>query len=124
VQSGPASRVAGTTSACRSRRQSCNPSGRAGATGRDADRCRRHRRGRLGCWALARAAARDQDAAGYRRAFIDAGRIGERAYLIAKMFGLSACGIGALFDAGASALTGRDAADHWPVHLVAIGRRA
>jgi SagB-type dehydrogenase family enzyme len=35
---------------------------------------------------------------GYRRALIDAGRAGHRAYLAATSMGLSACGVGAFFD--------------------------
>jgi SagB-type dehydrogenase family enzyme len=35
---------------------------------------------------------------GYRRALLDSGRMGHRAYLGATALGLSACGVGAFFD--------------------------
>jgi SagB-type dehydrogenase family enzyme len=94
----------------------------------------------------ARAAALDQDAAGaaaavlvlsidratvagdplgpargYRHALIEAGMVGERAYLAATALGLGVCGIGAFFDDELSALLALPPQRDWPVHLVTLG---
>ena len=95
---------------------------------------------------LAKAAALDQDAAGaaavvlalsidrsawaadplgpargYRHALIEAGMVGERAYLAAAALGIGVCAIGAFFDDELSALLELDAQREWPVHLVVLG---
>ncbi len=57
----------------------------------------------------------------YRKIMLEAGRLGERVYLLATALGLGACGVGAFFDALASDLLdlGRDM--HL-LHLTAMGR--
>lgn len=60
-------------------------------------------------------------ARGYRHAFLEAGRAGERIYLEATALGLGACGIGAFYDDEVAALLGVDTAREWVAHLVAVG---
>jgi SagB-type dehydrogenase family enzyme len=57
----------------------------------------------------------------YRQAFLDVGRVGERAYLEAQARGLGACAVGAFYDDEASALVGRDPSREWVVHFMALG---
>jgi SagB-type dehydrogenase family enzyme len=60
-------------------------------------------------------------ARGYRHAFLEAGRIGERLYLEAAARGLGACSVGAFYDAEAAALVGVDPAREWVLHFAALG---
>ncbi|HSV70199.1 MAG TPA: SagB/ThcOx family dehydrogenase, partial [Methylibium sp.] len=76
---------------------------------------------------IARAAwATDADgpARGYRHAFLEAGLVGERAYLAAPAQGLGVCAVGAFYDAELAALAGIDPAHEWVVHLAALGAPA
>jgi SagB-type dehydrogenase family enzyme len=57
----------------------------------------------------------------YRHAFIEAGRAGERVYLAAGQHGLGCCSVGAFYDDEVAALLGRDPAQHWAIHIVALG---
>ena len=63
-------------------------------------------------------------ARGYRHAFLEAGRVGERIYLEAAARGLGACAVGAFYDDEAAALVGVDPAREWVVHFAALGVRA
>lgn len=63
-------------------------------------------------------------ARGYRHAFLEAGRMGERVYLAAGAQGLGACSVGAFYDDEAAALVGVDPAREWVVHFSALGRPA
>jgi len=60
-------------------------------------------------------------ARGYRHAFLEAGRVGERVYLEAVARGLGACAVGAFYDDEAAALVGVDPAREWVVHFAAVG---
>jgi SagB-type dehydrogenase family enzyme len=60
-------------------------------------------------------------ARGYRHAFLEAGRVGERIYLAASARGLGACAVGAFYDDEASALVAIDPAREWVVHFAALG---
>ncbi|NRF65524.1 SagB family peptide dehydrogenase [Aquincola sp. S2] len=60
-------------------------------------------------------------ARGYRHAFLEAGRIGERLYLEAQARGLGACAVGAFYDTEAAALVALDPAREWIVHFAALG---
>ncbi len=60
-------------------------------------------------------------ARGYRHAFLEAGRIGERIYLEAGARGLGACAVGAFYDDEAAALVAIDPAHEWVVHFAALG---
>lgn len=60
-------------------------------------------------------------ARGYRQVMLEAGRLGERVYLLATALGLGACGIGAFFDAPAAELMGLGRDVHL-LHLTAMGR--
>lgn len=66
----------------------------------------------------------DGPARGYRRALLDAGHLGERMYLAAEARALAACSVGAFYDDEMARLLGQDPADHWVLHLVALGARA
>ncbi len=57
---------------------------------------------------------------GYRRAMLAAGRLGERIYLAATALGLGCCGIGAFYDAEASACLGLNS-ESGLLYLVAAG---
>lgn len=63
-------------------------------------------------------------ARGYRHAFLEAGRLGERVYLEAGARGLGACAVGAFYDEEAAALLGIDPARERVVHFAALGVRA
>ena len=63
-------------------------------------------------------------ARGYRHAFLEAGRVGERVYLEATARGLGACAVGAFYDDEAAALVGVDPAREWVVHFAALGVKA
>ncbi|MFZ5547750.1 MAG: SagB/ThcOx family dehydrogenase [Pseudomonadota bacterium] len=58
---------------------------------------------------------------GYRHAFLEAGMVGERAYLEAAVQGLGVCAVGAFRDDEAAALVGLDPAREWPLHFIALG---
>jgi SagB-type dehydrogenase family enzyme len=60
-------------------------------------------------------------ARGYRHAFVEAGRAGERLYLEAGARALAACAVGAFHDDEAAALIGADPAREWVVHFAALG---
>lgn len=60
-------------------------------------------------------------ARGYRHAFLEAGRVGERIYLEAGARGLGVCAVGAFYDDEAAALVGADPAREWVVHFAALG---
>lgn len=60
-------------------------------------------------------------ARGYRHAFLEAGMVGERAYLEAALQGLGVCAVGAFRDDEAAALVGLDPAREWPLHFIALG---
>jgi SagB-type dehydrogenase family enzyme len=60
-------------------------------------------------------------ARGYRHAFFEAGRCGERLYLAAGALGLGVCAVGAFYDQEAQALVALDADREWPVHFAALG---
>jgi SagB-type dehydrogenase family enzyme len=63
-----------------------------------------------------------QGARAYRHAWLEAGMIGQRAYLDATGRGLAVCAAGAFFDDEASDLLGAER-DEWPVHFVMVGRK-
>jgi nitroreductase len=100
----------------------------------------------LGLQRQARAAALDQDVVGdaaavlvlamdraalathplgparaWRHALLEAGMLGERAYLWAGAQGLAVCGVGAFYDDEATALVAADPAREWVLHFVALG---
>ena len=58
---------------------------------------------------------------GYRHAFIEAGRIGERVYLEAAARRLGVCAVGAFYDDEAAALVGNAPEREWVVHFAALG---
>ena len=60
-------------------------------------------------------------ARGWRLAFVEAGLVGERAYLHGGALGLGMCGVGAFYDDEIAALAGVDAPRESVVHLVALG---
>jgi SagB-type dehydrogenase family enzyme len=60
-------------------------------------------------------------ARGYRHAFIEAGRVGERIYIEAGARGLGACAVGAFYDAEAAALVAIEPTRDWVVHFAALG---
>jgi SagB-type dehydrogenase family enzyme len=60
-------------------------------------------------------------APGYRHAFLEAGMVGERAYLEGQVRGLGVCAVGAFYDDEAAALVGLDPAREWPLHFIALG---
>jgi SagB-type dehydrogenase family enzyme len=57
---------------------------------------------------------------GYRYAMIEAGRLGQQAYLAATVLGWGACGVGAIYDREAADLLGL-AADGVLLYLVGAG---
>jgi len=75
----------------------------------------------LGTVPAALGAHRPNPARAYRQALLEAGRLGEAAYLAAGARGLGACSVGAFYDDEVCALVGRDPGQHWPLHLVALG---
>jgi SagB-type dehydrogenase family enzyme len=58
---------------------------------------------------------------GYRHAFLEAGMVGERAYLEGQVRGLGVCAVGAFYDDEAALLVGLDPAREWPLHFIALG---
>lgn len=65
-----------------------------------------------------------EGARGYRHGFLEAGMIGERWLLGAVARGLSACPVGAFYDAEAAALIGVDPRRQWVLHFAALGMPA
>ena len=60
----------------------------------------------------------------YRYGLLEAGHIGENAYLAATSAGLGACGIGAFMDDQINAMLGVDGVEEAVVYMLAVGRRA
>jgi nitroreductase len=60
-------------------------------------------------------------ARGYRHAFLEVGRVGERLYLAAPTLGLGVCAVGAFYDDEAAALVGVDPAKEWVLHFASVG---
>lgn len=59
----------------------------------------------------------------YRYIYMDAGHIGQNAYLAAEALGLGACTIGAFFDDEVSSVIGIDGKDEIAVYLCAVGKK-
>lgn len=59
----------------------------------------------------------------YRYGMLEAGHIGENAYLAATSMGLGACGVGAFLDDSINDMLGVDGVDEAAVYMVAVGRR-
>ena len=57
----------------------------------------------------------------YRYGLLEAGHVGENAYLAATSMGLGACGVGAFLDDDLNRLLGVDGAEEAAVYLVAVG---
>ena len=60
----------------------------------------------------------------YRYGLLEAGHVGENAYLAATALGLGACGVGAFMDDAINEMLGLDGVEEAAVYLVAVGRRA
>ena len=60
----------------------------------------------------------------YRYGLLEAGHLGENAYLAATELGLGACGVGAFMDDAINAMLGVDGVEEAVVYMVAIGHRA
>jgi SagB-type dehydrogenase family enzyme len=60
----------------------------------------------------------------YRYGLLEAGHIGENAYLAATSAGLGACGIGAFMDDQINAMLGVDGVEEAVVYMLAVGHRA
>ncbi|HEY7737024.1 MAG TPA: SagB family peptide dehydrogenase [Candidatus Limnocylindrales bacterium] len=60
----------------------------------------------------------------YRYGLLEAGHIGENAYLAATSMGLGACGIGAFMDDQINAMLGVDGVDEAAVYMLAVGHRS
>ena len=58
----------------------------------------------------------------YRYGLLEAGHIGENAYLAAVSMGLGACGVGAFMDDEINAMLGVDGTDEAAVYMLAVGR--
>ncbi|UCG24251.1 MAG: SagB family peptide dehydrogenase [Chloroflexota bacterium] len=59
----------------------------------------------------------------YRYALIEAGHLGQNAYLAATSMGLGACAVGAFLDDGLNAMLGVDGQDEAAIYMVAVGKR-
>jgi len=59
----------------------------------------------------------------YRYIYMDAGHIGQNAYLAAEALGLGCCAVGAFFDDEVDSVIGIDGKDEISVYLCAIGRK-
>ena len=57
----------------------------------------------------------------YRYGLIEAGHVGENAYLAATSMGLGACGVGAFMDDQLNAILGVDGVEEAAVYLLALG---
>src|SRR5918999_6041044 len=60
----------------------------------------------------------------YRYGLLEAGHIGENAYLAAVSLGLGACGVGAFMDDEINAMLGVDGTDEAVVYMLAVGHAA
>jgi SagB-type dehydrogenase family enzyme len=60
----------------------------------------------------------------YRYGLLEAGHIGENAYLAANSIGLGACGIGAFMDDQINAMLGVDGVEEAAVYMLAVGHTA
>ena len=60
----------------------------------------------------------------YRYGLLEAGHLGENAYLAATELGLGACGVGAFMDDQINAMLGVDGVEEAVVYMVAVGHRA
>ena len=60
----------------------------------------------------------------YRYGLLEAGHVGENAYLAATALGLGACGVGAFMDDAINEMLGLDGVEEAAVYLVALGHRA
>jgi SagB-type dehydrogenase family enzyme len=60
----------------------------------------------------------------YRYGLLEAGHIGENAYLAATSAGLGACGVGAFMDDAINDMLGVDGTDEAVVYMFAVGHRA
>ena len=60
----------------------------------------------------------------YRYGLLEAGHVGENAYLAATALGLGACGVGAFMDDAINEMLGLDGVEEASVYLVAVGHRA
>ena len=59
----------------------------------------------------------------YRYIYMDAGHIGQNAYLAAEALGLGCCAVGAFFDDEVNAVIGVDGENETAVYLCSIGKR-
>jgi SagB-type dehydrogenase family enzyme len=60
----------------------------------------------------------------YRYGLLEAGHIGENAYLAATSAGLGACGVGAFMDDAINDMLGVDGVEEAVVYMLAVGHRA
>ena len=60
----------------------------------------------------------------YRYGLIEAGHIGENAYLAAAELGLGACAVGAFMDDQINEMLGVDGVEEAVVYMLALGHRA
>ena len=60
----------------------------------------------------------------YRYIYMDAGHIGQNAYLAAEALGLGCCAVGAFFDDEVGSIIGIDGEDEIAVYLCTIGKKA
>lgn len=60
----------------------------------------------------------------YRYGLLEAGHLGENAYLAATSMGLGACGVGAFMDDAINAMLGVDGVEEAVVYMLAAGRRS
>jgi SagB-type dehydrogenase family enzyme len=58
----------------------------------------------------------------FRYALIEAGHLGQNAYLAGTSMGLGACAVGAFLDDGLNAMLGVDGQDEAAIHMVALGK--
>jgi SagB-type dehydrogenase family enzyme len=60
----------------------------------------------------------------YRYGLLEAGHLGENAYLAATEMGLGACGIGAFMDDAMNEMLGVDGVEEAVVYMLAVGHAA
>lgn len=60
----------------------------------------------------------------YRYGLLEAGHVGENAYLAATAMGLGACGVGAFMDDAINAMLGLDGVEEATVYMLAVGHAA
>ncbi|SFN07733.1 SagB/ThcOx family dehydrogenase [Thermodesulforhabdus norvegica] len=60
---------------------------------------------------------------GYMHLMINAGRVGQRIYLLSEGFGLGCCGVGAFYDGDVSDVVPMDD-DTYPVYVIPVGSRS